>query len=790
MLVVRTLGRFDIHVDGISLLENADFKRGLLLVYLLEKGTPQSRTDIARLLWPDSDDTATLGNLRSLLLRMRREGIEEYLQVDRNTISIRNHAAIDYDVARWRQLTTPLEHTSFTDLLTVAELYQGEFLVIDALDSYPLLDEWVVSIRTEIEVQAALRLSLLLKRGIELCEFKAILPHARRLSTIAPYSSEVQKLLLQAMVGTNQVADALQEFREYKRRLEEDMGISEIDPELASTVKYLMSPQRALVQTTAHSVSSYMPAEPAIQQVGQPLHSVHLPYLTTPLIGRQAEVEVLEQALHNQRRLISVVGMGGIGKSHLIRNTLPFLHKRFGAGLHFIDLRSIDQFHLDLGTQLLYAIATAQKSPLKAQQPLFEQAASLLNKGVQCLVLDNLEVTPATVRIVEELLQNSSQLHIVVTSRVNLHLRSEQVIVLSGLSVSTTDTSKGQADLSDAARLFVEDMQNVWPGFAPNERDRHFIDSICQQVSGHPLAIKLVADQSDFYGLEELAENIVHDNSLLASAFNSTQTHQSINEILENTWTSLSDDERSMIQAATLFEGEWHRDALQAVVSTPRALYAKLVNASILDSKEPGWFSLHPMVKRFVVSHICKGKHRPEMMKPYITHYLAMLNLGEDLLEPVSVIHPETLRVLHKQQNEVFNAWQQAVAHREWDLLKDAIISLGHYVDMTKQYTEGIELLQLVLDHLPAASLMTSSQQHMAAQATFFIGWLNAKANPDVSTEELNMQAVGWLAQVGTPHEIAIVRGHTSLLLTSSMNTPQIKLRPYTQDAAKQPAYT
>lgn len=790
MLAVRTLGKFDVQIDGVSLLENADFKRGLLLIYLLEKGTPQSRADVAHLLWPDSEDAAPLGNLRSLLLRMRRDGVDDYLQVGRNTISIRNHADIDYDVAQWRRLTTPLEQASFTDLLTAAELYQGEFLIIDALDSYPALDEWVVSLRTEIEVQAALSLSALLKRGIELHEFDAILPHARKLSTIAPYSSDVQRYLLQILVGNNQLAEAVQEFHEYKRRLQEDIGISEIDPELASTVKYLMSPQRALVQITAHSLPSSIRQESAVHQSESTPQNAPLPYLTTSLIGRETEVELIKQVLHKRHRLISVVGMGGIGKSHIIRSMLPFLQDRFGAALHFVDLQSIEPHHPDPGNQLLHAIAVEQKLLVKSQQPLFEQVVSVWNNGIHCLVLDNLEVTPETTRIIEMLLQNSPQLQIIVTSRVSLHIRSEQNIVLSGLSVQTTKINDEQPEMSEAARLFIEHMQNFRPNFELTERERHFIDSICQEVGGLPIAVKLAAQQSNYYELEELAEIVHHDNNLLASEFSdSTQTHQSINEILENMWMHLSEEERSAIKAAALFHGDWHRDALQALTSTPRAVYTKLVNTSILDAKDAGWFSLHPLIKRFVLSRL-SGQYPAEMTKQYIAYYLGRLNLGEHLLEPVSIMAPETLSVLQRQQSNIFSAWRQAVGCRAWDLLRAAIVSLGHFVEITKQYTEGIELLQLILDHLPSASLMTTSQQHMAAQAAFFIGLLNAKANSTVSVDASHIEAIGWIAQVGTPHEIAIVDRHTAVFLPSVAMPPQFKLLSYTQEAVKQPAYT
>ncbi|MCB0073718.1 MAG: hypothetical protein KDE20_19755, partial [Caldilineaceae bacterium] len=99
MLTIVTLGQFDVRLEDVSVLAGKDAKWGLLLVYLAEAGTPQSRGKLARFLWPLVEIETARTNLRTLLMRMRREGLAPFLQADRSSVALANRDEIEYDCA-------------------------------------------------------------------------------------------------------------------------------------------------------------------------------------------------------------------------------------------------------------------------------------------------------------------------------------------------------------------------------------------------------------------------------------------------------------------------------------------------------------------------------------------------------------------------------------------------------------------------------------------------------------------------------------------------------------------
>ena len=97
MLTLHTLGRLDVQLNDASLIDGKDVKWGLLPVYLAEAGKPQSRSELAHLLWPQAEVETARTNLRTLLMRMRRGGFARFLQADRSSVALLNQREIDYD---------------------------------------------------------------------------------------------------------------------------------------------------------------------------------------------------------------------------------------------------------------------------------------------------------------------------------------------------------------------------------------------------------------------------------------------------------------------------------------------------------------------------------------------------------------------------------------------------------------------------------------------------------------------------------------------------------------------
>lgn len=202
MLTINTLGQFNILLNGVSLLGGTDVKRGLFLAYLAEKRKPQPRLEMARMLWPGVDDSVAQVNLRSLLLRLRRDGLDKFINAGRTMVTLTQWHAIHYDLALLRALTNNLNQVTLAELKPAADLYQGTFLQSVLLDDYPHLDEWASVVRAEMEFLAVQVISTLVSQAISSGNTESVLHHAEHLVAMTPYDDNSQELYMRALAAS------------------------------------------------------------------------------------------------------------------------------------------------------------------------------------------------------------------------------------------------------------------------------------------------------------------------------------------------------------------------------------------------------------------------------------------------------------------------------------------------------------------------------------------------------------------------------------------------------------
>ncbi|MEZ4559481.1 MAG: bacterial transcriptional activator domain-containing protein, partial [Caldilineaceae bacterium] len=217
-------------------------KWGLLPVYLAEAGKPKPRIELAHLLWPHVDVETARSDLRTLLMRERRDGLESFFHADRNFVALANPHEIDYDCAVLRAAAKDAAHAPLDVLMAAAARYRGDFLETVVLDEYPELDEWAAAVRVEMEIAAVRVLSTLVARGLETGPAEAVRPYAAQLADLAPYDDNAAELNVRTLAGTGEVAAALLYFQQYRRRLQEDMSLEVTSPSLLRLVEQISRP--------------------------------------------------------------------------------------------------------------------------------------------------------------------------------------------------------------------------------------------------------------------------------------------------------------------------------------------------------------------------------------------------------------------------------------------------------------------------------------------------------------------------------------------------------------------
>jgi predicted ATPase len=201
---------------------------------------------------------------------------------------------------------------------------------------------------------------------------------------------------------------------------------------------------------------------------------------TTSFVGRESELAELEAAIA-KHRLVTLTGVGGVGKTRLALQAAAELGSEFPDGVWFVELAPVGD-----PSSIPDAVATALGVAPRAGMSVTDSVSEALAGGHRLVVLDNCEhVLGAVADLVEAILVRSASPRVVVTSREGLRLPAEHLWPVPSLSVTEGAGSTGVA-------LFVERACAVLPTFELAPHEEAVID-ICRRLDGIPLAIELAA---------------------------------------------------------------------------------------------------------------------------------------------------------------------------------------------------------------------------------------------------------------------------------------------------------
>ncbi len=275
-----------------------------------------------------------------------------------------------------------------------------------------------------------------------------------------------------------------------------------------------------------------------------PLAETALPL--TPLEGRAASLVELRRSLA-QRRLVSVVGPGGVGKSLLVQHLLPTLVESFPDGVQSLDLATLGTV-MALIERLANELGLAAGSGLPALQEALSARRLLL-------VLDNAErlVEPCA-WLVERLLQGCPALKVLVTSREALRVEGEAVLRLAPLAVASQSSPRLRDAMREPAfRLFVRRARARLPGLQLRPGDVQLVGEICRRSEGVPLALEILAEQVAAQGLAGVLAQLEGGYYLDAQGRRTAaQRQRSLGAMLDWSLHSLSEAEFAVL--ATLAE--------------------------------------------------------------------------------------------------------------------------------------------------------------------------------------------------------------------------------------------
>jgi predicted ATPase len=360
-----------------------------------------------------------------------------------------------------------------------------------------------------------------------------------------------------------------------------------------------------------------------------------LPDLPATFVGRDELARNLEAALQ-QRRLVSVVGPGGMGKTTVAVAVARRLAPSLPDGVCFLDLAKLSSGER-LGAEL--ATALGIESP-KGED--FDPLKSFLRDKHMLIVLDSCEtVVDAAAKLAEELLASAPQVLLLVTSREPLQANGEWVHRLPPLTSPPEEASLPTwlAMTYPAMQLFCRIAEDRQTKVAVTQETLELMATVCRKLDGSPLAIALAASHVPRLGLRGIAEQVGRRMLTLPSMAGAAGRHQTLEAVLDWSYQLLLEPEKRAFCSLATFRGGFDLEAAVDVVNAENRAAAlstilDLVSKSLLMPLQVGdavLYRMPDMTREFAEGQLQKvdcAEYRAARQR-HALYLIRMLALGD-----------------------------------------------------------------------------------------------------------------------------------------------------------------
>jgi predicted ATPase/class 3 adenylate cyclase len=318
----------------------------------------------------------------------------------------------------------------------------------------------------------------------------------------------------------------------------------------------LMRPER-LFQLDAPGMAHEFPPVRSVDA-----YPGNLPFQLTSFVGRDEELSRVAKAL-DESRLVTLIGVGGVGKTRLATQTAAEVLPQFVDGAWLCELAAAND--AEALVQVVAATLGVQQHP---NASLEGSILEFLRGKHLLVVLDNCEhLLDEAGGLAEGILHRCPDVRILATSREGLAVDGEQVWPLRSLRTPSA-ASVDEVAASAAARLFVERAQAAAPGFVVDEGNAAAVVEICKRLDGIPLAIELAAARVAAMSPTEIAALLDERFRLLTGGRRTAvERHQTLRAAVDWSYSLLEPNERLVFDRLGVFSGSFDSAAALAVVT-------------------------------------------------------------------------------------------------------------------------------------------------------------------------------------------------------------------------------
>ncbi|WP_372736754.1 BTAD domain-containing putative transcriptional regulator, partial [Nocardioides sp.] len=659
--MIRVLGPVEV-LDGTDVLDiGSPRHREVLAALVVETGRVVSTEALLERVWGDGARGATPANLHAVISRLRGR-LREVVGVEISTVSpgyrLDAPEAVDAEqFQRWYAQARAM-HSDGT-------LEAAREVITRALDLWR--GEAYAGVNCHFAEVEAARLEGLRLGAIELAaeidletgRTERVLEQLPAVVAAHPLRESLRGRLMLALFRAGRQAEALEQFAAARELLAEDLGLDP-GPELQALHQRILEQDADLLVpirgVTAGARQGHSRATTTAE--GHPVWSSEIAVPPTAILGRDRDIEYLTQLLiESTARLLTVTGVGGVGKTRLAHAVAEAARGRFRDGVSVVSLASL----ADAAT-VLPAIGRAVGLALVEGPDPGAAVIEHLRGRELLVVLDNAEHLLEAAPAISRLVASCPTLTLLITSRTPLRIRGELQYPLAPLDLPDPEEVDPDALGSTAAvALFVDRARSVAPGFVLDDGNAPAVGALCRRLAGIPLAIELAAAR---VGLLTPAAILGRLDQLSDSggARDLPPRQRTMRAAIGWSYDLLEEDERRLFRALACFADGFTLEAAESVTGAERTLelLGALVEHSLVvpetDHAQTPRFRLLEPVQQYAAG-LLVGDEELRLRTAHLRYYL---DLAESL-EP-SYRGPGTAQALEMTRREHPNM----VAAIEW----------------------------------------------------------------------------------------------------------------------------
>lgn len=436
-------------------------------------------------------------------------------------------------------------------------------------------------------------------------------------------------------------------------------------------------------------------------------HSV--PAERDSFIGRREPLLSIAQKFDSGARLVSILGMGGTGKTRLaIRFANAWLGD-FPGGAWFCDLsqaRTVDGIH--------FAVAQGLAMSLDTTDPIAQLSHAIAGRGRCLVILDNFEqVTRHAEEVLGTFLERAAMARFIVTTRAVLNIAGEDALALDSLPVE------------DAATLFLSRAKSANHQFAPDEEDSAAIRKLVALLDGLPLAIELAAARVRVLAPRALVSRMTERFRLLGPATGRRDRQATLRATLDWSWELLNPVEMAALAQLSVFEGGFTLESAEAVLSLPNSAATSwipdvvqwLVDKSLVRRVSDQRFDLLESVREYAGEHLrTEGRFAgsgPQAESAAVArHYRFFASLDDDAAVSDGLA----------EANNLVSACRRAVAHLDAKSAVGSLIGAWAVLRLCGPFRVALGLVEAARFTPGLSELETIGIDWVASEACLMLG--------------------------------------------------------------------